>query len=166
MTTHSSILAQRIPWTEEPGRLQSMGSQRAGHDLVTKPQRGGRMSVQRPIPPYWRPVRQELVQTEGGGSKKKQSALIVILKQVISCLTSVILVVLGTVNLQFQGYFVSISLRPVLRIVAAYVVGTVQSSSSLLPPGGAFSSYKTAHRIWLRILSIALEKELKALDSA
>ena len=32
MATHSSILAQRIPWTEEPGRLQSMGSQRVGHD--------------------------------------------------------------------------------------------------------------------------------------
>ena len=30
--THSSILAWRIPWTEEPGRLQSMGSQRIGHD--------------------------------------------------------------------------------------------------------------------------------------
>ena len=36
-TTHSSILAWRIPWVEEPGRLQSMGSQRVGHDLVTKP---------------------------------------------------------------------------------------------------------------------------------
>ena len=32
MATHSSILAWRIPWTEEPGGLQSMGSQRAGHD--------------------------------------------------------------------------------------------------------------------------------------
>ena len=32
MGTHSSILAWRIPWTEEPGGLQSMGSQRAGHD--------------------------------------------------------------------------------------------------------------------------------------
>ena len=32
MATHSSILAWRIPWTEEPGRLLSMGSQRAGHD--------------------------------------------------------------------------------------------------------------------------------------
>ena len=31
MATHSSILAWRIPWTEEPGRLQSMGSQRVGH---------------------------------------------------------------------------------------------------------------------------------------
>ena len=34
MTTHSSILAWRIPWTGEPGRLQSMGSQRVGHDLA------------------------------------------------------------------------------------------------------------------------------------
>ena len=32
MATHSSILAWIIPWTEEPGRLQSMGLQRAGHD--------------------------------------------------------------------------------------------------------------------------------------
>jgi len=30
--THSSILAWRIPWTEEPAELQSMGSQRVGHD--------------------------------------------------------------------------------------------------------------------------------------
>ena len=30
--THSSVLAWRIPWTEEPGRLQSMGSERVGHD--------------------------------------------------------------------------------------------------------------------------------------
>ena len=32
MATHSSILAWEIPWTEEPGGLQSMGSQRVGHD--------------------------------------------------------------------------------------------------------------------------------------
>ena len=32
MATHSSVLARRIPWTEEPGRLQSTGSQRVGHD--------------------------------------------------------------------------------------------------------------------------------------
>ena len=32
MATHSSVLVWRIPWTEEPGRLQSMGSQRVGHD--------------------------------------------------------------------------------------------------------------------------------------
>ena len=32
MATHSSILTWRIPWTEEPGGLQSMGSQRVGHN--------------------------------------------------------------------------------------------------------------------------------------
>ena len=32
MAPHSSILAWKIPWTKEPGRLQSMGSQRVGHD--------------------------------------------------------------------------------------------------------------------------------------
>ena len=36
MATHSSILAWRIPWTEEPGELQSIGSQRVGRDLTTK----------------------------------------------------------------------------------------------------------------------------------
>ena len=36
MATHSSTLAWRIPWTEEPGRPQSMGSLRAGHDCATK----------------------------------------------------------------------------------------------------------------------------------
>ena len=35
MATHSSILAWKIPWTEEPGRLQSMGSLRIGHDWAT-----------------------------------------------------------------------------------------------------------------------------------
>ena len=35
MATHSGILAWRIPWTEEPGRLQSMGSQRIGHNRAT-----------------------------------------------------------------------------------------------------------------------------------
>ena len=32
MSTHSNILAWKIPWMEEPGRLQSMGLQRVGHD--------------------------------------------------------------------------------------------------------------------------------------
>ena len=32
MATHSSTLAWRIPWTEEPGELETMGSQRVGHD--------------------------------------------------------------------------------------------------------------------------------------
>ena len=38
MTTHSSILAWKSPWTEEPGGLQFMGSQRVGHNLATKQQ--------------------------------------------------------------------------------------------------------------------------------
>ena len=35
MAIHSSTIAWKIPWTEEPGRLQSTGLQRVGHDLVT-----------------------------------------------------------------------------------------------------------------------------------
>ena len=38
MATHSNILAWRIQWTEKPGGLQSIGSQRVRHDLVTKQQ--------------------------------------------------------------------------------------------------------------------------------
>ena len=38
MAIHSSILAWKIIWTEEPGGLQSMGLQRVGHDLATKQQ--------------------------------------------------------------------------------------------------------------------------------
>ena len=34
MATHSSILVWKIPWMEKPGRLQSMGSQRVGHNLI------------------------------------------------------------------------------------------------------------------------------------
>ena len=37
MATHSGILAWEIPWTEEPGRLPSVGLQRTGHNLATKP---------------------------------------------------------------------------------------------------------------------------------
>ena len=37
MATHSSNLAWEIPWTEEPGALQSMGSQRVGHDVIKPP---------------------------------------------------------------------------------------------------------------------------------
>ena len=36
MATHSSILGWEIPWTKEPGGLQSRGVARIGHDLVTK----------------------------------------------------------------------------------------------------------------------------------
>ena len=43
MATHSSILAWRIPWTEEPGGLQTMGVTRVVHDLATKPTATSRM---------------------------------------------------------------------------------------------------------------------------
>ena len=47
MATHSSIFAWRIPWTAEPGGLESMGPQRVGHNLVTggtnEEQEGGRL---------------------------------------------------------------------------------------------------------------------------
>ena len=44
MATHSSILAWRIPWTEETGGLQSLGSQRDGHDWVNFTSLGGIIS--------------------------------------------------------------------------------------------------------------------------
>ena len=36
MAMHSSILAWKIPWREEPGRLQSVGPQKVGHELATE----------------------------------------------------------------------------------------------------------------------------------
>ena len=47
MATHFRILVWEIPWTEEPGGLQSMGSQRVGHDLVTKEPQTTTQYVQR-----------------------------------------------------------------------------------------------------------------------
>ena len=44
MATHSSMLLWRIPWTEEPGGLQSMGSQRVGHDWATEQQLSTQMN--------------------------------------------------------------------------------------------------------------------------
>ena len=47
METHSGILAWRLPWTEEPGGLQSVGSQRVRHDLAIKQkQRSHQQSLQ------------------------------------------------------------------------------------------------------------------------
>ena len=50
-----------------------------------------------------------------------QSVLTVILRLVIDGLTSIILIALGTVNLTFQHRFVSIFLRPILRMMVVYV---------------------------------------------
>ena len=67
----------------------------------------------------------------GGGRglpEAVRSALTVILKLVIGGLTSITVIVLSAVNLQLLGWFVPISLRPVLRVVAAsYVLATVLS---------------------------------------
>ena len=55
-------------------------------------------------------------------------------------------------------------MRPVFGTVAADVMATSGHHVVNFSPGGGFSIYKTAHRIWLRILSIALEKKLKVPD--
>ena len=94
-----------------------------------------------------------------------ESALIVIFKLIIGGLTSIILVALGTDNLQFWKALVRTSLQSVLRIVDAQVLGTVWSSCSPLLRL-VFCVYKAAHRTQLRISSITLEKELKVLDCA
>ena len=80
------------------------------------------------FPHHKQGMRESLV--EGLHAEIAQSSLTVILKLVISGLTSIILVVLGTVTLQFQGALVPISLRSALRIVAAHILGTVWSSCS------------------------------------
>ena len=46
MATHSSTLARKIPWTEESGGLQSMESQRVGHDSATKQQQQMAISLE------------------------------------------------------------------------------------------------------------------------
>ena len=87
--------------------------------------------MQRPTPPtdnQW--ARAFIDAGRGLHAETAQSALTVILTLVIGGLIGNILIVLSTVNLQFQGQFVPISLRPALRIVAAYVMVTVWSSCS------------------------------------
>ena len=55
MATHSSILAWRIPWTEELGRLQSMGRQRVGHDWATFTfKQGEHMGLAQKTKTHWR----------------------------------------------------------------------------------------------------------------
>ena len=61
----------------------------------------------------------------GVHAETAQTALTVILKLVVSGLTGVILIVFSTVKLQFPSRFVSISLRPVLRIVATQIMGAI-----------------------------------------
>ena len=67
---------------------------------------------------------------EWGLHRETAQSPLTVIKLVIADLPSVIVIVLDAVNLQFRGPFVPISLRPVLEIVAAAVVGTVWSSCS------------------------------------
>ena len=101
----------------------------------------GWTSVQRPTPPTTtthtrththsnRGARAFIDRRRGLHAETAQSALTVIFRLVIGGLTSVILIVLGTVNLHFQSPFVIISLKLILWIVAAHVLGTVWSSCS------------------------------------
>ena len=86
------------------------------------------MSVQRPSPTTDNQWATTFIDGGGGWAlytETVQSALTGILKLVMGGLTSIILIVLGTVNLQFQGWFVSISLSSSLRIVAADITATV-----------------------------------------
>ena len=90
------------------------------------------MSIQRPTTPTPATggARAFIDRRRRPHAETEQSFLTVIFKLIIGGLTGVILVVLGTVNLQFQGLFVPISLRPVIKLVAAYGMGTVWSSCS------------------------------------
>ena len=76
MATHSSILAWRIPQTEEPGRLQSMGLQKVGHKRLSRAQYspGGKQTNKKPKPKLCsssvydnmaKPVKPELVPSLG-----------------------------------------------------------------------------------------------------
>ena len=68
MATHSSILAWKIPWTEERGRLQSMGLQRVRHDLVTRPLNHNKCQAARC------PVRRDLRKNLASQGRKVRSA--------------------------------------------------------------------------------------------
>ena len=71
MAAHSSIPAWRIPWTEEPSRLQSMGSQRVGHDWATNTlpssSRGGTEEKNEPSTRHRRYTEERINSPEGKG---------------------------------------------------------------------------------------------------
>ena len=91
---------------------------------------GGRLSKGRLPPPDNQGARAFIDRGRGLPAETAQSALTGILKLVMGGLTSIILIVLGTISLQFQSQFVSTSLRPILGIVAAYVMATAWSTCS------------------------------------
>ena len=118
--------------------------------------------------PPWQAVGESFYrQSQGWGATCRNSSVISNshLQLVISGLTSIILVVLRTVNLQFCCVLVPISLRSVLKLWQ--LKSWVQSGHHVVNfSTWCFGIYKAAHRIWFRILSIALEKKLNVLDYA
>ena len=102
-------------------------------------------------PPSMGFSRQEHFIDRGKGLRAEtaQSALTVIFILVVSGLTSIILIVLGTVNLQFLGGFVSLSLRPFSELwPLMWWVKWVHSGHRVINfSTWGFSIYKTAHRI-------------------
>ena len=211
LATHSSILAWKTPWTVEPGKLQSVGSQRVRHDwaanththththtcatwlckivdegsvwgqaarhskaskqtrLVEKKvcfisdagNWGGRRwqtSVQRPAPQPWQ-TRGECFYRQSCGvggwlhTETTQSSTTVIFKLIISGLTSIIFVVLGTVNLQFQGHLFPLLCDQFSDL--QQLLSWVQSGYHVVNFSTCcFGIGKTTHKIWLRVLSI------------
>ena len=97
-----------------------------------QPPRGGQSPVQSPPPPDHQWARAFTGWGRDLHAEIAQPSLAGILMLGISGLVSVILIILGTVSLQFHGRFASISLKPVLRIVAAYVMVTAWSSRNYL----------------------------------
>ena len=89
MATHSSILAWRIPWTEKPGRLQSMGSQRVGHNWAINTHKPGRgIPVSGQVPRSYQDVWYEKSQPfpalkRALGSKNRPSSLVGRKKQLV-----------------------------------------------------------------------------------
>ena len=109
MAPHSSTLAWKIPWAEEPGELQSMGSLRARHDWATSLSLFPFMHWRR----KWQPTPVFFL-----GESQGRWAAVYGVAQSWTCLKRCNS---SSSNLQFRGLFVPISVRPVLRIAAAYV---------------------------------------------
>ena len=87
-----------------------------------------RLNSPRPPDNQW--ARVFMDRGRGLHAERAHSALTVLLKLVISGLIANLLIVLNTINLQFQGWFAPISFRPFIGIVAAYVVASVWLSRS------------------------------------
>ena len=106
--------------------------------LATRGEGGRHLPKGRLLPPHQKArgesfYRQSLCVCWGWGelrAETAQSSLTVIFSMAISGLTGITFVVLGTVNLQFRGALVLISLQSVLRIMAAQVLGTAWLSCS------------------------------------